>query len=188
MLILASKSPRRSMLLREINVDFEVIESNYEEKHDISSDPARLATLHAQSKAEEVFGRVKGGADDVILGVDTLVTLNGEIFGKPKNASDAFEMIKKLSGHTHQVLSAMCLIRTRDEKKITHIEITEVTFHKLSDEQIEEYIQTNEWEDKAGAYAIQGQASGFVSAIEGSFSNVVGLPKEVFLDLYDKLI
>lgn len=188
MLILASKSPRRSTLLKEINIDFEVIPSNYEEKHDISSDPVILAMAHASGKAEEVFERTKDREDDIILGVDTLVALDGEIFGKPKNAEDAFTMIKKLSGHTHKVLSAMCLIRIGDKKKITHIETTEVTFYELSDEQIKSYIQTNEWHDKAGAYAIQGQASHFVNTIRGDFSNVVGLPKEAFLYLYDKLI
>src|SRR3990167_10497232 len=124
----------------------------YDKRHDISKDPHELAALHAGGKAREVLSRSKNRIADIVLGVDTLVYLNGEIFGKPKNKSEACRMIKKLAGHTHQVITAMCLILVKDGKEITHTEVTDVTFDDMNDKEIESYMRTGEWKDKAGAY------------------------------------
>ena len=188
MLILASQSPRRSDLLTQIDADFEVIVSNYEENHNFSSDPEELAKLHACGKAEEVYTRTKDRKADVILGVDTLVYLNSEILGKPKDRQDAKKMITKLSGHTHQVMSAMCFIRIVDGYRQIHIETTHVTFYELTEDEVEKYLDTGEWDDKAGGYAIQGAAKEFVKNIDGDFSNVVGLPLHSFSKIYNELI
>lgn len=176
MLILASKSPRRHALLKEMGMEFTVVPSHYNERHDISNDPYELALLHACAKAEDVYARSKKRKDDTVLGADTLVFLDGEIFGKPRSRNEAGKMLKKLSGKTHQVLSAICLIRIADGKTLTHTECTEVQFKKLSADAVEKYLSTDEWKDKAGAYAIQGVAGEFVKTVHGDFSNVIGLP------------
>lgn len=176
MLILASKSPRRHALLKEMGIEFDVIPSSYDEKPDISNDPYELALLHACGKAEDVYTRSKKRKDDMIIGADTLVFLDGEIFGKPRNQNEAEKMLKKLSGKTHLVLSAICVIRIKDGKTLTHTECTEVKFKKLSADAVGKYLSTDEWKDKAGAYAIQGAAGEFVKTVHGDFSNVIGLP------------
>ncbi|MBT6069075.1 septum formation protein Maf [Candidatus Peregrinibacteria bacterium] len=189
MLILASQSPRRRDLLNSIGVEFEIIVSNYEEDHDIETVPELLAKAHAINKAEEVYGRTKERVGDIILGSDTLVYLSGEILGKPRDAAQAKEMIQRLSGKIHQVITAMHFIVIENfEKSLTHIEKTDVTFKSLTNEEIDAYIETEEWQDKAGAYAIQGAAASFVAKIEGSFSNVVGLPLESFQRIYAELL
>lgn len=179
MIILASKSPRRRDLLSMIGMEFEVIPSEYEEDHEIESNPKALALAHAEGKAQEVYERLKSDstyANDIVLGVDTLVFLNGEILGKPLDEKDARNMLEKLSDHTHTVMSAMCVIRLSDGTKQAHLEETEVTFDKISSEDLDIYIKNAEWHDKAGAYAIQGLAAQFVKGMKGDFFNVVGLP------------
>jgi len=190
MLILASKSPRRRNLLTQIGVEFEIIPSEYDEDHTISEDPEELALAHAKGKAKEVYIRLKKNTShvgDVILGVDTLVYIGDEILGKPENKQDAYNMLKKLSGKTHKVMSAMYFIRISDGKEVACLETTQVTFNSLSEEEVDAYLATDEWEDKAGSYAIQGSAQQFVEKIEGSLSSVIGLPIESFEKIYKEI-
>jgi septum formation protein len=170
--ILASNSPRRKELLSQVGVSFEVIPYGFEEQL-IELAPEKLVEHFAYMKAKDVAEAVSGEA--LVIGSDTIVCLD-EIMGKPKDREDAFNMLKKLSGKQHHVLSGLCIINTvSGESQIEH-ESTKVRMKELSDAEITAYINTGEPIDKAGAYAIQGMGSLFVEGIEGDYFNVVGLP------------
>lgn len=170
-LILASASPRRSELLAVIVPQFEVVPSSVDETTDGALTPEEKVITIARRKAEAVF---KEHPDDVVIGADTLVFLDEEPLGKPRNREDAAEMLKKLSGKTHLVITGVCVISTKGAK--TFSETSKVEFLPLTEEQIHRYIATGEPMDKAGAYAIQGGAADFVKKLDGNLSNVIGLP------------
>ena len=174
-LILASNSPRRKELLSAYGFDFEVVVSGFEEKS-LNLSPEQMVRVNAEGKAREVYEKYSD-KDVVVLGADTVVELNGEILGKPKNQVHAREMLMELSGKTHSVWTGYCIISAN--QTIVKAEQTKVEFNNLSSELIDEYIATGKPMDKAGAYGIQ---DGFelVKAFNGSFNNVVGLPIEVF--------
>jgi septum formation protein len=174
-IILASASPRRSDLLRSLGVPFEVIGSRAEELHDASMETARLCELNAARKAEEV---AQLNPNAVVLGADTLVTLNRALFGKPRDLKEAFEMLSMLSGKAHDVITGVCLIDLARERREVFHDRTEVTFKSLSRETIEHYLQFVPVLDKAGAYGIQDRGEMLVEKISGSLSNVIGLPLE----------
>lgn len=181
-LILASQSPRRHSLLRDVGVPFTVVPSKAEEA-------AAGGTAVALAEAN-ALAKVRGAClpDDLepgafLLGTDTLVTLDGRVMGKPASRAEAARMVATLSGRTHQVVSGVALVRMqnprapdRGEEVRVSSAATEVTFRPLGPAQIEAYLASGEWKGKAGAYAVQGLASLFVSAIRGEYSNVVGLP------------
>ncbi|MBQ6570013.1 MAG: septum formation inhibitor Maf [Clostridia bacterium] len=171
MLILASASPRRREILKQAGMDFEVMVSDIEEKADPSLSPSELVVCLARQKAENVFQRAGG---KTVVAADTVVALEGKILGKPKDEKNAFEMLKALSGKTHEVFTGVCVIK--DGKSQSFFERTEVDFYPLSDEDISSYIATGEPMDKAGAYGIQGKGCTLVKAVRGDFYNVVGLP------------
>ena len=172
MLILASESPRRRELIKRITNDFTVIPSNVDESllhitpHDL---PAELSKL----KAYSVFSKYP---NDEVLACDTVVILNGELMGKPRNKKEAFDMLSKLSNKKHVVISGYTYISK--DKEITRTVRTYVYFNKLSDELINKYIESGSPMDKAGAYGIQDQQFNLVNHIEGDFDNVIGLPVE----------
>ena len=170
-IILASASPRRRELLSVITDNFEVIPSNAQEIVPDNIGLLETAEYLARIKAEDVAESHK---DAVVIGADTCVIAEGEILGKPKNRADAFRMIKLLSGRTHRVITGCAIIY----KGITNSfsSETKVEFFSLSDREIEEYINSSEPYDKAGAYGVQGKASLFVRQITGDYFNVVGLP------------
>lgn len=173
-IILASASPRRKEILKQIYIDFDVIPSNEEENiSQLNGYPEEKAEILALAKAREISKRVCSG---LIIGADTIVVLDNVIFGKPKDEKEAFEMLSNLSGREHYVITAIAVIdaQTKDERVIH--EKTKVTFVKISSESILAYINTKEPFDKAGAYAIQGIGALFVEKIEGCYFNVVGLP------------
>ncbi len=170
--ILASNSPRRRELLAQVGVDFTVVPSGFEEKV-LDLAPNELVKHFAYMKALDVVPGISGEA--LIIGSDTVVFLD-EVMGKPKDSRDAFEMLRKLSGRTHEVLSGVSVIHNTSGKSITEYECTRVRIKPLSDEEISRYIGSGEPADKAGAYAIQGLGSLFVEGIEGDYFNVVGLP------------
>ena len=176
-LILASKSPRRREILENLGVEFEIVTADTDENSE-ERDPCRLVELLSRRKGEAVYallekqGRVR--SDTVVLSSDTVVCADGEILGKPRDAADACRMLRLLSGRSHQVISGVCLIG-RGRVAVTH-EVTEVCFDELDDETILRYVQATAPYDKAGAYAIQGLASAYISGIEGCYFNVVGLP------------
>ncbi len=179
-LILASESPRRADLLREAGFTFEVLPARIDESPLPAETPAemalRLARLKALATAQTIAPAVTSATPAYVLGADTAVVVEGELFGKPSSASDAARMIRALAGRTHLVLTGVWTIRLPDTANRAALESTSVTFGDLTDEEIEAYVATREPFGKAGGYAIQGLAARFVTRIEGSYSNVVGLP------------
>ncbi len=172
-IILASSSPRRRELLTQAGIPFAVVPGDLDEENaDISGTPAQKAEQLAYLKAKDV-ARGKSG---IILGADTIVVCDDEIFGKPADAEDARRMLWKLSGREHQVITGIALIDTAAGRESTGHETTKVRFSSLSDKEIEAYIESGEPYGKAGAYAIQGRAALFVESLDGCYSNVVGLP------------
>lgn len=169
-LILASNSPRRRELLAQYGYEFEVEPSLFEESAKGLS-AYETVLFNARGKAGEVFSRSK---KDVVLGADTVVCLNGEVLGKPKDRADAVRMLTLLSGNAHEVYTGVCVHGPNGE--FFGVVKTEVVFHPLSKEFIEAYVAGGSPMDKAGAYGIQD--GGLVARIEGSYSNVVGLPIE----------
>lgn len=175
-LILASSSPRRRALLESAGFKFEVAESGVEEIARPGEEAPVFAARAAREKALHVASSQPG--DVFVLGADTVVAVEGETLGKPADARAAREMLRKLSGGAHQVFTSVCLVRAPGRVVAEALEMTRVTFRDLSDAEIENYIASGEPFDKAGGYGIQGRASSFVSRVEGSYSNVVGLPME----------
>ncbi|MGH9754376.1 MAG: Maf family protein [Blastocatellia bacterium] len=176
MLILASSSPRRSELLRAAGIDFTVRSSDIDEAIRPNEQPRDYVVRLSREKARAV---VRG--DELALGADTTVVINGEILGKPTDAEEAGRMLRALSGQWHEVLTGVTLARA--DRIISAVSSTRVKFAELSDAEIEWYVSTGEPMDKAGAYAIQGHASLFIERIEGSYSNVVGLPMQLTYQL-----
>ena len=182
--ILASASPRRKELLEQIGMKFEVRVSEAEEVTE-ATEPAEYVQELSFLKAEDVAGKIpvmydaRGcNQDFVVIGSDTVVAAEGEILGKPKDKEDARRMITMLSGKTHQVYTGVTLMIFKDERmhRETFYEKTDVAFYEMMEAQIEEYINTPEPYDKAGAYAIQGLCSAYIKGICGDYASVVGLP------------
>jgi septum formation protein len=173
MLVLASASPRRQELLRNAGIPFVVQPTEIPEVPREGEAPRTCAERLAREKALEVF---RQRPDDFILGADTIVVTDGRILGKPRDGADAARMLRLLSGRTHQVITGVCLVGPQSGAEDIRSETTLVTMNALSDDDIGSYILTGEPMDKAGAYAIQGVASRWISRIEGDYFNVVGLP------------
>ncbi|MGH3078330.1 MAG: Maf family protein [Gaiellaceae bacterium] len=178
-LILASTSPQRRAILEQLRIPFEAVAPDYVEDDPPDADPAELVRRHAVGKARSVHA---DGA--VTLGVDTTVVLDGRIYGKAADRDDAAHMLHELSGRTHTVVSGLCLLGG-DEEVLAH-ELTDVTFRLLSAELVEAYLESGEWEGRAGAYAIQGLGGRLVERIEGDYLNVVGLPGALLLSLLER--
>jgi septum formation protein len=174
-LILASASPRRAELLRQLKLDFKIFPSDATEVFDEQLSPRELCQLNAHRKARAV---AKKFPDALVLGADTLVFLEREIFGKPKDLGDAEKMLSRLQGRTHQVVTGVCLMHLRAHRERIFADGTDVTFHPLDAQQIRDYLSKMNPLDKAGAYAIQEHGEKIVAEISGSYSNVVGLPVE----------
>ena len=184
MLYLASRSPRRQELLRQLAIEFEALLLREAVGRDrdvveeaLDAEPAahyveRMARTKAQVGWLRMQNRKLG--ERPVLGADTEVVLDGEIFGKPRDADAAIRMIKRLSGRTHQVLTAVAL-RYREHTEV-EVSVSKVTLRRLGAAEVERYVATGEPLDKAGAYAVQGRAAAFIARIEGSYSGIVGLP------------
>ena len=171
-IVLASKSPRRKELLELLDLEFKIITADIDETMNptlpVNDEVARLSFEKAAAIKTQV------SADTIIISADTVVELYGKVMGKPKNKADAFNMLKSLSGNSHNVLSGVTVMQ--GDKHITKTVTTQVHFRTLTDDEINAYIDTNEPMDKAGSYGIQGRGSKFVSGIVGDYFNVVGLP------------
>jgi len=172
-LILASKSPRRSYLLNKAGIEFDVIPSNFDENSVTLEDPDQYVRTLSRAKAQDVAARYP---DRWVIGADTIVLINGKILGKPRDKPSARTMLGQLSGQTHQVYTGFTICCFNRQKEFTDVASTDVTFKKLTKKEIEWYIQSREPFDKAGAYAIQGLGTFLVKRINGSYTNVVGLP------------
>jgi septum formation protein len=170
MIVLASTSPQRRLILEQLRIPFEVVTPGYVEEP--GCDPLE----HAAGKARSV-----DGGDRPVLGVDTIVSCNGEVIGKPRDAAEAKRMLEMLAGTTHEVISGLCL-RT-DAWEELQSETTRVTFRALTPRDLEHYLASGEWEGRAGAYAIQGLGGNLVERIEGDYLNVVGLPGALLVRL-----
>ncbi|MGC2828124.1 MAG: Maf family protein [Candidatus Acidiferrum sp.] len=173
-LILASASPRRAEILHAAGFSFIVMSSGVDETPFPNESPSDHVQRLATAKAELVASHATGSA--IILAADTVVTLDGRIFAKPRSTDDARRMLENLSGRTHSVVTGVTLIRLPDAERRTFVESTFVHFAHLSAEEITRYLATGEPHDKAGAYAIQGRAGRYIPRIEGDYFNVVGLP------------
>ena len=173
-IILASQSPRRSQLLKQINLPFMVQVSSIEENIDaIEGTPQHKTEQLALMKAKDVASRLKEG---LVVGADTIVVLNSSIMGKPSNEEEAFSMLSQLSGRRHRVITGLALIDAATGVTQLDHEVTMVSFKNLTEKTIRNYISTGEPYGKAGAYGIQGIGAVLVKKIEGCYSNVVGLP------------
>ncbi len=170
MLVLASKSPRRQQILRDAGLSFVVRPSDVPEQRHPSESPADYVRRLAQEKAFAV----PLSTGEIVLGADTVVVVDSQVLEKPIDAADATRMLGLLSGREHEVITGICL--RSDTRTIVDVATTRVRFVPLTREEIEAYVASGEPMDKAGAYAIQGLASKFIDRVEGSYSNVVGLP------------
>jgi len=175
-LILASRSPQRRAILEQLRIPFEVLHVDVEETR--AGDPIEVARTNALRKAE---AGARESPESTILGVDTIVALDGQIFGKPASAAAARSTLERLSGRTHDVVSGLALVKSGNPQ-VAH-EVTKVTFRDLDDALIRRYVETGEWSGRAGGYAIQGIGAGLVRRIMGDYLNVVGLPVGKMLDL-----
>lgn len=184
MLILASKSPRREEILRNAGFSFEIVPSDKDEIIIPNLAPSKVAGMIADAKAKDIAFRF--GDNNIIVGADTIVVIDNDILGKPSGKEDAFYILNKLSGARHKVITGVCIIK--DKLKISFTESTVVEFYPLSRSQIEEYIETKEPFDKAGAYGIQEKGALFVKKINGDYFNVMGLPIARLARILNKLM
>ncbi len=189
-LILASGSPRRREILGQLGIEFRVMPSQVDERQYPGEPADQMARRLAAAKAEEVAAHLgtaarpdRAASGAFVLGADTVVVLDSEVLGKPDNKAAATEMLQRLSGRTHEVITAVALVCAgsafRDEEMVS----TRVSFRPLDAGTVARYVASGEGRDKAGSYAIQGLGAGLVSEIQGSYSNVVGLPATHTLDL-----
>jgi septum formation protein len=178
-LILASRSPQRRAILEQLDVAFTVQVPGVEELTE--GPPQEVAVENAYRKAAAIAGARSGAPHVAVLGVDTLVSIGSRIWGKPADAGEAAATLRALAGRRHAVISGVCLIS--DGTQRTAAATTLVDFRRLDEAQIEWYLSSGEWRERAGAYAIQGRGAALVEAIEGDYTNVVGLPVATLLTL-----
>lgn len=177
-LLLASTSPQRRAILEQLQIPFEVVSPRYEEQVGAHDDPITVVREHALAKARSVADEA---GERPVLAVDTEVVLGDVVFGKPANATEAERMLEALSGAAHSVVSGLCL-RTPAWEVVEH-ELTQVEFRELTPRDLASYVETREWEGRAGAYAIQGRGAALVRRIEGDYLNVVGLPAALLVQI-----
>lgn len=178
-LILASASPRRRALLREHSYDFQVIPADVTEVAPPHLTPREITLFNARAKAHAI---ARSHPEAIVLGVDTVVEFEGEIFGKPADLRAAFTMVRRLTGKTHEVYSGVWICHRASQREKGFVEITRVHFRRLTDAQIRAYHASIHPLDKAGAYAAQDDNGELIDRVEGSFSNVIGLPMDALAD------
>lgn len=181
-LVLASGSPQRRAILGALGLDFQVRQTDVAEEDEGA--PRAVAAENALRKALAAAAHSDG--DELVVGCDTLVATELEIWGKPPNEQAARETLRRLAGGTHEVVSGLALVRGGEVRSAT--EVTEVTFRALDDAAIEWYLRLGEWQGRAGGYAIQGRGAALVRRIEGDYLNVVGLPVAALMDLEPHLL
>jgi septum formation protein len=177
-LLLASTSPQRKAILKQLRIPFDAVAPRYEEHDPPDADATKLVCEHALGKARSVADEA---GERPVLGVDTTVVLNGKIYAKPADAGAAERMLEELSGRTHAVVSGLCLITPGWE--VVEAAATLVTFRALTPRDLGLYVASGEWEGRAGGYAIQGLGATLVERVEGDYLNVVGLPASVLVRL-----
>ena len=172
-IILASKSPRRAEIMRRYCPDLKIVVSELEENIFSGEGPETAVMRLAFEKATEVLTMCD--EDGIIVAADTVVYTD-EVLGKPRDRAEGRSMLERLSGRVHRVYTGLCLVGVKSSVKVSDYEMTEVEFYKLKDDEIEKYLNTEEYADKAGAYGIQGYGELFVKSIRGCYNNVKGLP------------
>ena len=183
-LILASESPRRKQLLQTLSVPFSVVSPSIDETPQQGESPEKFVVRVAREKALEVARR---RPEAMVLAADTIVTIDGEILGKPADERDAVRMLRRLSGQQHSVYTAVCLIVCNQvDQRIEGLERTDVWFSAMTEADIEDYVRRESVLDKAGAYAIQGYASVYIPKIEGNYLSVIGLPLSLVFSMLRK--
>ena len=182
-LVLASRSPQRRAILAKLGLEFEVRPADVQEREQ-GYDLGEVALGNAIAKADAA---ARDDPAEVVLGVDTVVWLEGRVYGKPRDAAEAAAGLRALSGATHLVVSGLALVRAPDLVQ-TVVAETRVTFRELDQGLIDWYLATEEWRDRAGGYAIQGAGAALVTRVEGDYENVVGLPVAALLDLWPNLL
>lgn len=177
-IILASQSPRRSDLLAEAGIAFEAVNPRYEEPSTdgLHVNPAAFAQSASYYKAASLADDYP---DRFILGADTVVAVGNRLFGKPADINDARDILTALMGVTQQVITGVTLLHPASDRRLIAHDVTDVTMRRMSSEELDAYLAGGDWQGKAGAYGIQGEADRFVEKCEGSYSNVVGLPIEL---------
>ena len=185
-IILASQSPRRKELLTLMGLEYEVMPSKKDEDMTKHLKLSKLSKSLAEQKSDDIFSLTTG--DRIVIGSDTIVVAKGKLFGKPKNREEAKYMLKTLSGKWHKVITSLCVnvSRNGEQKKYLTYDICKVKFLKLSDEEIDKYLDCGEYKDKAGAYAIQGKSGMFIEKIYGSYATVIGLPTHLLYQILKK--
>ncbi|MFQ5423718.1 MAG: Maf family protein [Phycisphaerae bacterium] len=184
-LVLASSSRRRSALLREAGYRFEIAAPAVDEP--VTTDPTIAPASHAESLAYFKASSVAGACPDrTILGADTIAVVDGEIIGKPADRDDARRILRRLSKTTHVVITGVAVIHPKRARRLIQHDVSRLRVRALSDSEIEAYLDTGTWEGKAGAYGVQDRGDRFVERIEGSFSNVVGLPMELLGRMFER--
>ncbi|CEN79665.1 Maf family protein [Paraclostridium sordellii] len=179
-IILASGSPRRREILANTNAKFDVLTSDVDERIFKFEEPTQLVLRLAFEKCMDI---AINNPESLVIGADTIVVLDNEILGKPKNEDEAFEMLSKLSNREHQVITGMSIVNIESNKKIADYTISNVKFKNLTDQDIRDYISTGECLDKAGSYGIQGYGALLVKEIQGDYFNIVGLPISKLSDI-----
>ncbi|MEK7524410.1 MAG: nucleoside triphosphate pyrophosphatase [Patescibacteria group bacterium] len=187
-IILASSSIWRRRLLKKHGINVKVHVSKFKEMK-MHKNPRILVLHNARGKARRIAAHYKSG---IIIGVDTVGVFKGKILGKPNGRKAAQRMLKMLFGHTHQIMTGLCLINTQNGKELTAVVTTKMTFRKVTDLELAQYLDGGEWKGKAGSYAIQGRAKKFVQKVEGELTNVVGVPvnklKEMLVKIQKPLV
>lgn len=179
MIILASASPQRKKLLESCGLEFKIIPASVDEVFDEKWDKYKVVLHLAFIKAFKIANLYP---DDIIIGSDTIVVLNNKIYGKAETREEAFQMLKDFSGKTHSVITGVTIINKNQTE--TFYDESFVTFRELSNEEIYNYIDCEEYKDKAGSYAIQGRAKGLIEKFTGSLNNIVGFPTEMFIERF----
>ena len=190
--VLASSSPRRKELLAEIirPEEFMVIDSNITEKIRDGEDAESFSLRMAVEKASYVIRDYSDRIDDalVVIGADTVILFDNEIIGQPKDRPDAIRILRKLSGHCHEVITAVVLLLIKENREVKFAVRSKVWMKEISDEVIEDYIESGEPMDKAGAYAIQGIGKNLIERFEGSYTNIIGLPVDELKEALLKIL
>ncbi|MGH9883424.1 MAG: Maf family protein [Pyrinomonadaceae bacterium] len=183
-LVLASKSPRRAEILRAVGWPFEAVTTGIDETRQPSEDATTYITRLAREKAQAVAKDLSSG---LVLGADTVVVIDSEILGQPRDQDDARRMLRLLSGKWHDVMTAVALVRAGRGDVVTDHELTRVRFSEMADEEIDWYAASDEPKDKAGAYAVQGKAALFIEEIQGEYFNIMGLPIRLVYELTQRI-
>jgi septum formation protein len=183
-IILASGSPRRKEILEKLGIEFEIVESGYDESRIISDDPVELVEELALQKALEVGKTID---DALVIGGDTVVYVAGEILGKPRDKNDAEQMLRKLFGTTHMVVTGVAVVNTLTGDQVVGHEEGFVRFRELTDTEFKQYLDSEIWRGFAGGYAIQGASAPYVSDQTGSLSAIIGFPIVLVADLLEQM-